>query len=129
MPRPATWLAIVVLVASASLAVSAESWPDCASPAYESQAKQNLCAGLRYKAADTALNKQYQETLRRLTESSRRELMRDQRAWLRNLRPHCEESIGSRQEAGNMWEMEFNDCLTQETETRTKVLQRWKPKS
>ena len=128
MPRTGILLAIVALFMRSSLALSPEEWPDCANPEYESQAKQNVCAGRRYEAADTALNRQYQETLRPLPEGSRRKLVREQREWLKKLKPHCEELVGPRQEAGNMWEMEFNDCLAQETEARTKALRRWKPK-
>ena len=101
--------------------------PDCKSPAYESQAKQNECANLRYRNADNELNRKYRITLKRLNEGQRRQLVLEQRAWLCQLEPpQCQEQAGQREEAGNMWPMEYADCLAMVTEARTKALGQWR---
>jgi uncharacterized protein YecT (DUF1311 family) len=102
---------------------------DCSNPSYSSQAKQNQCAWLRYKAQDRELNKQYKATLAKLRAFERRELIAEQRDWLRNLANRCSEPLGPREKAGSMWLMEFNDCLAQETGARTKTLKRWPRRS
>jgi uncharacterized protein YecT (DUF1311 family) len=103
-------------------------WSDCKKLDYESQAKQNACAALRYEAADKELNKQYKITLGRLTKVQRHLLISEQREWLHKLEPQCKETLGPHNGAGNMWPMEYNDCLAQETEARTQVLKRWQRK-
>lgn len=107
---------------------NAAGWPDCSSREYESQAKQNECASQNYRTADKALNAQYKATKSRLNAAQQAQLTLEQREWLKKLKPFCEESAGPRQEAGNMWDMEFSDCMAHETESRTKALKQWTAK-
>jgi uncharacterized protein YecT (DUF1311 family) len=113
---------LLVLLASGFWSSASNAKSDCSNPAYESQAKQNECAVLRYEAADKALNNQYNRALGRLAKAQQKELALEQRDWLRKLDPSCKESLGDPDKAGNMWSMEFHECLAQETDIRTRIL-------
>lgn len=124
--KSAIW--ITTFCACSSVLSFAAEWPDCANQEYESQAKQNECSRRRHTAADLALNKQYKATIAQLNEVQRKQLITEQRAWLRNLKQGCEESAGKREESGSMWAMEYNNCLAQETKSRTSALKHWPAK-
>ena len=128
--RPPASVLLLSLAALATAPAAASTiepdQSDCRSPAYESQAKQNECADLRYRNADKQLNRTYRITLKRLNEGQRRQLVLEQRAWLRRLEPQCQALVGPREQAGNMWPMEYADCLAEATETRTKTLHQWR---
>ena len=128
MPRLRSLLSqsVVVVLAMPMLALAE---PSCDDPAYESQAKQNACAELRYRAADLELNRAYKTLVAQLPSKDLPRLRAEQRAWLKALEPGCSEPLGPRHQAGNMWAMEFYDCLAQATAHRTKALAKWaKPK-
>lgn len=118
--------ALHVVVFSIGLSVSvSNAKSNCRNPDYESQAKQNECAVMHHAAADKALNNEYKRIFASLPKMQQKQLVLDQRKWLRMLDPNCKESIGDPERAGNMWSMEFHECLAQETEERTRILKSW----
>jgi uncharacterized protein YecT (DUF1311 family) len=99
--------------------------PRCDDGEYHGQSFQNDCANKRYRAADKKLNETYQSVLRSLGPQAKKKLRAEQRVWLKQLEPRCEEAIGPRMGAGNMWPMEFYDCKQTETSKRIEALKRW----
>lgn len=94
-PASALLLSLAALAtAPAAASTIKPDQSDCRSSAYESQAKQNECADLRYLNADKQLNRTYRITLKRLNEGQRRQLVLEQRAWLRRLEPQCQKQAG-----------------------------------
>jgi uncharacterized protein YecT (DUF1311 family) len=96
--------------------------PRCDDRDYHSQAFQNDCADKRFTAADKKLNEIYQSVLRSLGPKAKKKLRSEQRAWLKQLEPKCEEAIGPRKNGGSMWIMEFYDCKESEIGKRIEAL-------
>jgi uncharacterized protein YecT (DUF1311 family) len=99
--------------------------PRCDDGEYHSQSFQNECADKRFTAADKKLNETYQSVLRSLGLQGKKKLRAEQRVWLKQLEPLCEEAIGPRAEGGSMWPMEFNACKETETGKRIEALKLW----
>jgi uncharacterized protein YecT (DUF1311 family) len=100
----------------------------CDDQSYESQAKQNQCAEMRYRNADRVLNLRYKQLLSKLSAQAGTNLRQEQREWLQKLEPGCRAPLGPLENAGSMWAMEFYDCMAQETSARTKALASWPAK-
>ena len=90
------------------------------------QPELNACAAQEYRRADTALNRQYAETIKDLTsgEGSGRRIARlrqAQRAWITYRDAHCDSAFVSSIGASLDYMMNIG-CRTQLTEERTRQL-------
>jgi uncharacterized protein YecT (DUF1311 family) len=70
----------------------------------------------------------YREVKRRIPPESKLTLRIDQRQWLKELEPKCDAETGPREMAGEIWRMEFYNCMTAATSARTKVVEAWERK-
>jgi uncharacterized protein YecT (DUF1311 family) len=94
----------------------------------ESQRQANECAWKRFAIADQKLNRTYRDVTRRISPASKTELRAEQRKWLKELEPTCEEDVGPRETGGQIWKMEFYNCMAVETSSRTKMIETWAKK-
>ncbi len=146
MKHPLRQLTIIFLVAS-TLAFSQEK-PNCDSAAglvdgiclagagagrdtgtgckYDgTQQQMNACAVRDYKTADRSLNEMYKDVMAKLSRANQQLLRQEQRAWLKNRDPLCEEEAKD-SKGGSIWPLDFYGCLKSVTESRTGELTKWR---
>lgn len=103
---------------------------NCAIPV--TQSDMNQCEGLRFEAADRAMNQQWKLTLAAQREADRSpsadgrpgyadQLLKAQRAWLAYRDEHCR-SDGYRMRGGSAEPMLIAGCRAELTDERTKQL-------
>jgi len=86
------------------------------------QADMNQCAATAYKTADSALNKTYQQVMKRLGAEQKAQLQTAQKRWISFRDADCDfMTAGSR--GGSVNPMLTARCLQSKTEQRTKELQ------
>lgn len=117
---------IWALITSSIASHASTEKPQCGDGEYHWQGFQNECAAKRYWAADKALNAVYRSAMDKLAAEQKANLRQQQRKWLKTLESNCKESAGPRETSGNMWEMEYYDCLASTTAERTKELRNWR---
>ncbi len=107
--------AIAILLVLTSPAARADECLDKA----DTQVEMNDCAGKALKAADAALNKAYQEILKRLGDDAdaKKLLVGAEKAWLAFRDAECAFSSSS-SVGGSIHPMIFAECLTVMTERR-----------
>lgn len=94
----------------------------------ESQRQANECAWKEFAIADQKLNRTYRDVMGQISSASKTALRAEQRKWLKELEPKCEEEAGPRETGGQIWVMEFYYCMAAETSTRTKLITAWAKK-
>jgi uncharacterized protein YecT (DUF1311 family) len=90
------------------------------------QQEMNACAARDFRAADARLNARYRAALARLSADKAARLRVEQRAWLRQRDAACRKAVKDF-EGGSIWPLEYFACREAATETRTRVLERWRP--
>ncbi len=87
----------------------------------QTQSDMNQSADADYKKADAALNKTYQNVLKKLDASGKADLKSAQNAWIKYRDLDCKfQSAGSA--GGSIHSMIVAGCLSDKTEARTKEL-------
>lgn len=115
-----TVFALAVATASPTCFSQADSPDiDCA----ESQRSANECAWKEYAIADQKLNRAYRRVLSALPAASKASLRAEQREWLKNLQPACDEEAGPVETGGQIRTMDFYYCMAAETSARTKAIE------
>ena len=80
-----------------------------------------FCAGVEFEKSDAKLNQVYSQVFSDLSTSHRNALKKAQRAWIKYRDLACH-SYGLLAEGGTMQPMLVNNCLTQVTNQRIKLL-------
>jgi uncharacterized protein YecT (DUF1311 family) len=87
------------------------------------QMELNQCAGANHEAADTALNRLYQQLMADQTDAaSKQRLTQAERAWIAFRDKECAYEVGPQQEGGSIWPMEMSNCLEAVTAARLREL-------
>jgi uncharacterized protein YecT (DUF1311 family) len=116
------FFALAVAAASLNCFSQADSTAiDCA----ESQRSANECAWKEYAIADQKLNRTYRRVLSALPAASKTSLRAEQREWLKNLQPACDEEAGPVETGGQIRTMDFYYCMAAQTAARTKAIEAW----
>jgi uncharacterized protein YecT (DUF1311 family) len=117
----------IVILAAASLLLSEGAAGAQNAPLYPvkncsnltTQMELNQCAGANDEAADTALNKLYQQLMADQTDAaSKQRLTGAERAWIAFRDKECAYEVGPQQEGGSIWPMEMSNCLEAVTAAR-----------
>jgi uncharacterized protein YecT (DUF1311 family) len=117
-------LAIMAMLDTAD-AVAAEAVPypvsDCAQLTV--QMDINACASANLQAADTALNKVYQQVMLQQSDAASKDQLKDvERAWIAYRDRECALEVGPRENGGSIWPMEMSNCLEEKTAARIREL-------
>ncbi|HUO87612.1 MAG TPA: lysozyme inhibitor LprI family protein [Rhizomicrobium sp.] len=120
------WIIAALLVAPLALAARAAAPADdsqegfnCANPT--TQIEINICADKDYRRADDALNRAYKKAMADEDAHGRELLRTAERAWIRFRDAHCQYAA-SGSEGGSMHPMDYDNCVTELTDLRTKQL-------
>lgn len=105
----------ILLTCVALLASSQALADDCANAS--TQAEMNSCAVAQYQAADKALNKTFQNALKRATPPQQELLKKAQTAWIAVRDADCA-LISSGTEGGSAQTMISSQCLADKTAER-----------
>jgi len=81
----------------------------------------NICASRAYDAADARLNQIYRKLIARLDASEAAQLKNAERSWIGYRDSECRYTVRLN-EGGSIYPTVWFGCLTQQTESRTKVL-------
>lgn len=85
------------------------------------------CADAEYRRLDAALNRTYQQTMRRLPRSRARQLQAEQRAWLAGKAGTCRAYVQENEEGGGTMDLLLMDaCGLRELLRRTRWLARYR---
>lgn len=88
------------------------------------QAAANVCASDKFKQADAALNRAYQQLMARLAPGKQPYARDAQRAWLMFRDKECTSRTGGGpNQQGTIWPMLYMECQTALTLQRTQDLQ------
>jgi uncharacterized protein YecT (DUF1311 family) len=117
-------LAIMLMLDTAG-AVAAEAVPypvrDCGQLTV--QMDINACASANLQAADTALNKVYQQVMLQQSDAASKDQLKDvERAWIAYRDRECALEVGPRENGGSIWPMEMSNCLEEKTAARIREL-------
>jgi uncharacterized protein YecT (DUF1311 family) len=115
-----TTSALVLLILCATIVSQNQKEKDPCADA-QSQAEMNMCWGKEYKAADTRLNKTYQDFMSKLDESEKAQLKSAQLAWLKYRDANCD-FVADQYKGGTMRPMIAAICLADVTNNRTTEL-------
>ncbi|WP_336218623.1 lysozyme inhibitor LprI family protein [Citrobacter amalonaticus] len=105
----------ILLTCVALLAGGQALADDCANAS--TQAEMNTCAAAQYQTADKALNKTFQNALKRATPAQQELLKKAQTAWIAVRDADCA-LISSGTEGGSAQAMISSQCLTDKTAER-----------
>ena len=110
---------LVVLILALAILAQDQKKDPCADA--QSQGEMNICWGKEYKAADTKLNKTYQDFMSKLDEAEKAQLKNAQLAWLKYRDANCE-FVADQYKGGSMRPMIAAMCLADVTNARANEL-------
>jgi uncharacterized protein YecT (DUF1311 family) len=113
--------AVMLLTLGAVSAVAQEAAPypveDCGR--FTVQMDMNKCAGTNLEAANSALNKIYQQAMTEQGDTSSKEQLKNvERAWIAYRDKECAFEVGPQKDGGSIWPMEMSNCLERMTAAR-----------
>jgi uncharacterized protein YecT (DUF1311 family) len=115
----------IMLMPHIARAVAADAIPypvsDCGQLTVQSEI--NACASANLQAADTALNKIYQQVMAQQSDIASKDQLKDvERAWIAYRDKECALEVGPRETGGSIWPMEMSNCLEEKTAARIREL-------
>lgn len=90
------------------------------------QTQMNICAMQDFETADAELNRVYKGLKHSLTPQKQADLLKEQRAWLKERDPNCKKEANEEAEGGSMWPLLFESCRATSTKARIEQLKQWK---
>jgi len=112
------WILVLMLTLGTALGQGSKKAP-CSDA--NTQAEMNICAGNEYKAADTALNRTYQQLVGMLDAEEKTQLKEAQTAWIKYRDTNCD-FVADQYKGGSIRPMILGLCLADVTRNRTAEL-------
>lgn len=85
----------------------------------------NACAERDFETADREPNFTYKQLMSSIPATKKKELLKEQRAWLKTRDPKCREEANDEAEGGSMWAILYQSCRATATQSRIKILKQW----
>lgn len=89
------------------------------------QSQMNASTKNDFNAADQELNRIYKQLMSSITEVKKKELLKEQRAWLKNRDPQCRKEVNDDAGGGSAWSMSYSACRAISTRERVEELKKW----
>ena len=83
----------------------------------QTQMEMNQVAAIKFKKADTELNKVYNQLMKMLDKNEKQLLITAEKDWLKFRNSHCK-FVASQYEGGSMQPLIYSTCLEELTRTR-----------